>query len=103
MPILEARFYPRSKAEPSFVVVGRVVLEDGRAAIEAAQLPARTISPFDGDGLQLKLKFIVDCATNDPYLELLHLRSDFWAFVDPSRGNARGGEGDGEEAMRDAR
>jgi len=82
MRILEARFYPRSKAEPSFVVVGRVVLNGGPAAIETTELPARTVRPFDADGLQLKLKFIVDCATGDPYPELLSLRSDFWAFVD---------------------
>ena len=85
MPILEARFYPRSKADPSFVVVGRVMLEDGLVAIEPASLSQRSISPFDGDGLQLKLRFIVDCATTDPYPELLHLRSDYWAFVDPTR------------------
>jgi hypothetical protein len=84
MPTLEARFYPRSKAEPSFVVVGRVVLGHGSTSIEPAKLPPQTVSPFDSDGLHLKLKFIVQCATNDPYPELLNLRSDFWAFVDPT-------------------
>jgi hypothetical protein len=88
MPILEARFYPRSKSEPSFAVVGRVVLKDGRAAIEPAPLTPRTISPFDGDGLHLELKFIVECATNDAYAEL-NLRSDFWAFVDPTAADRR--------------
>jgi hypothetical protein len=81
MPVLEARFYPRSKADPSFVVVGRVICEGTRTSIIPADLTARMVRPFDAGGLQSKLQFLVACASADPFRELTLMRSDFWAFV----------------------
>lgn len=81
MPLLEARFYPRSKTDPTFVVVGQVRCDGPRTSIIPAELSSRAVRPFDADGLHSKLKFLVACATMDPHGELLRIRSDFWAFV----------------------
>lgn len=82
MPVLEARFYPRSKTDPSFVVVGRVVCDGGRTSIVPVDFSARAVRPFDADGLHSKLRFLVACAGVEPYVELMQMRSDFWVFVD---------------------
>lgn len=87
MPLLEARFYPRSKTDPAFVVVGHVRCDGPRTSIVPAELSRRAVRPFDADGLHSKLRFLVACATGEPYAELLRMRSDFWVFVPAEPGD----------------
>ena len=89
---LEARFHPSSKSNNVFVVVGRVVCDQQRATIEAAEIPPRAVKPFDSARLRDKLEFLVMSVAGDPCRSLLALRSGFWSFVEIS---AQSGESGG--------
>jgi hypothetical protein len=77
---LEARFYPASKANAAFVVVGRVLCDDGKASIERVAVAPDAVRPFDASRLHEKLEFFVLTTTGDRYRGLLSLRSRFWSF-----------------------
>jgi len=79
--ILEARFYPRSKAVSSFVIVAKIICDRSQVSIESERVAARAVEPFQWDGLLAKLQFLVDSAIPDTCGDLLRLRSDFWSFV----------------------
>ena len=85
MHVLEARFHPGSKSGAGFVVVGRVVCNQRRAAIELVDVPSHSVKPFDAVRLRDKLEFLVMSAVGDPFRALLDLRSGFWSFVDITR------------------
>ena len=84
MRVLEARFHPTSKSNPSFVVVGRVRCEGSRATIERADVPHAAVRPFDAAKLHEKLEFLVMSVLGDRARGLLELQSGFWSFVETS-------------------
>jgi hypothetical protein len=89
--VLEARFHPATRARPSFVVIGRVVCERNRAAIEPIEVAAGAVSPFDSRRLHEKLAFLVTSVVGDCAQALLALQSGFWSFVEmPIAGAVRG-------------
>ena len=80
--VLEARFYPRTKTVPTFVVVANVICDRRRATITGEVAHSAEVKPFDLGGLLTKLRFLVDAAVPEPGPELLSLRSQFWSFVE---------------------
>ena len=82
MHVLEARFHPDSKGRPGFVVVGRVICDQKRAAIVRLDVAPETVKPFDATKLHEKLDFIVMAVVGDPFRALQELRSGFWSFVE---------------------
>ena len=84
MRILEARFHPGSKARDGSVAVGRVLCDDDRVSIEPVEIPKRAVQPFDSEALLSKLRFLADSAVPHPFDMLVHLRSNFWSFVELS-------------------
>jgi hypothetical protein len=82
--VLEARFHPTSRSNPTFVVVGRVLCDGARATIERVAVPAAKVRPFEAPRLYAKLEFLVMTVIGDPARGLLELRSGFWSFVETS-------------------
>ena len=82
MRILEARFHPRSKSTPSYVVVGRVVCHGARASLELETVRSHSLEPFDWEGLLKKLECLIEAAHPDPAKGLLGLKSEFWSFAE---------------------
>jgi hypothetical protein len=89
--ILEARFYPGSKAGLASVVVGRVFCEGTTAQIEPRPIRAETVHPFEPVALYDKLEFLVGSAIGDRFHSLLRLRSGFWSFVEVPGDDGRAG------------
>ena len=85
MRVLEARFYPRRRGQPDFVMVGYLVWRDERQRERPVFEPAReTIA----EAVFSKLRYLVDMTEPGSFERLQSLRSEFWSFV-PIRSDER--------------
>jgi hypothetical protein len=84
MRVLEARFYPRSKAHGRSVVIAQVVCDDERIVVEPADISKGAVVPFDCRALLHKLRWLTEATTPRAFDLLKHFRSDFWSFVEIS-------------------
>jgi hypothetical protein len=89
MRILEARFHPIDRDSPSFVVVARLIWEDGDEAT-ARIAPAPSLERCAAPSTMLAtLRHLVRMTAPRPYEGLQALRSRFWSFVIPTAAPAQ--------------
>jgi hypothetical protein len=79
MRVLEARFYPRRKSQPDFVLVGCLVWS-GKNLRQRPVVQMGTAAP--AGPFVSKLLYLLDVTEPDCFDRLQSLRSDFWSFVD---------------------
>ena len=83
MRVLEARFHPRQKVAPEFVVVGHVVWEEGvlgdRPTVQPSASLMREGSPAT---MLVKLQYLVAVTVPETFERLQTLKSRFWSFVE---------------------
>lgn len=85
MRVLEARFYPRRRGQPDFVMVGYLIWRDERQRERPVFEPAReTVA----DAVFSKLRYLVEVTEPGSFERLQSLRSEFWSFV-PIRSDER--------------
>ena len=85
MRVLEARFYPRRRGQPDFVMVGYLIWRDEGQRERPVFEPAReTIA----DAVFSKLRYLVEVTEPGSFERLQSLRSEFWSFV-PIRSDER--------------
>ena len=85
MRVLEARFHPRRRGQPDFVMVGYLIWRDEGKRARPVFEPARaTIA----DAVFSKLRYLVELTEPGSFERLQSLRSDFWSFV-PIRSDER--------------
>lgn len=78
MRVLEARFHPRRRGQPDFVMVGYLVWRGGRQQARPVFEPARAAVPSP---VVSKLQYLIDMTEPGSFERLQSLRSDFWSFV----------------------
>jgi hypothetical protein len=83
MRVLEARFHPRQKVAPDFVVVGHVVWDEDvlgdRPTVQPSTSLMREGSPAT---MLVKLQYLVAVTVPGTFERLQALRSQFWSFVE---------------------
>jgi hypothetical protein len=79
MRVLEARFYPRRKTQPDFVLICYLVWGGHHLCKQPVVQPAT--SSLSGP-LISKLRYLLNLTKPDCFERLQSLRSDFWSFVD---------------------
>lgn len=82
MRVLEARFYPRRRSQPDFVLVGYLVWDTKRPQGRPLVQPAVSAPSAP---LISKLVYLLNLTKPDCFERLQSLRSDFWSFVDVTR------------------
>jgi len=83
MRVLEARFHPRQKQEPEFVVVGRLVWQTAEQSERPIFQPSNAASVPDATAI--KLRYLLAVTAPDSFHGLQTLRSQFWSFVEIPR------------------
>ena len=78
MRMLEARFHPRRRGQPDFIMVGYLVWRDERRRERPVFEPARAAVP---DPVLSKLQYLIDMTEPGSFERLQALRSEFWSFV----------------------
>src|SRR4029079_1292207 len=84
MRVLEARFHPRQKDQPEFIVVGSLVWSKGEQSERPIFQPSNATSI--PDATVIKLRYLLAATTPDSFRGLQSLRSQFWSFVEVPRG-----------------
>jgi hypothetical protein len=78
MRVLEARFHPRRRGQPDFVMVGYLIWRSERRGARPVFEPARASVP---DPVRSKVRYLVVITQPDSFERLQSLRSQFWSFV----------------------
>jgi hypothetical protein len=78
MRVLEARFHPRRKDRPDFVMVGYLIWRSDRPRALPVFEPALPSPP---DPVVSKVRYLVVVTHPDSFERLQSLRSQFWSFV----------------------
>jgi hypothetical protein len=92
MRVLEARFYPRQRSDPGFVVVGHLVWRGHRQREVPILRPAPSMGEAAGPTTMLsKLQYLVRATAPQSFERLQALRSRFWSFVDVTPEPQKGG------------
>ncbi|HTA21323.1 MAG TPA: hypothetical protein VK989_18655 [Polyangia bacterium] len=83
MRVLEARFHPRQKVAPEFVVVGHVVWEEGALGDRPTVQPSASLMRDGSPATMLvKLQYLVAVTVPETFERLQTLKSRFWSFVE---------------------
>jgi len=82
MRMLEARFHPRQKDQPEFIVVGRLVWSNAEPSERPIFQPSNASLP---DATVIKLRYLLAVTAPDCFRGLMTLRSQFWSFVELPR------------------
>jgi hypothetical protein len=92
MRVLEARFHPKQKLVPEFVVVGHVVWDEDGAITQPTVQPSAELV-YDGSPatMLVKLQYLVANTVPETFERLQRLKSLFWSFVEVTS-SAKGGQ-----------
>lgn len=86
MRVLEARFHPDPRNDPTFVVVGHLVWRrlsaQKRPIVRLTRPPRLSATPST---ILSKLQYLIRATAPESFERLQALRSRFWSFVDVTR------------------
>ena len=78
MRMLEARFHPRRRGQPDFIMVGYLIWRSAQQRERPVFEPARAAVPSP---VVSKLQYLIDMTEPGSFERLQSLRSEFWSFV----------------------